>query len=780
LGICASTKPQLPPVIFQTIRCLNSEKMEMKDTNIELDEAAQQLFQQLGGIAEREDHRAPAGTNGLTKSLINEQKKQDIYRLLLIDCAHLLATYFKDADLIAKPDAERACFRQLAATLEQLAKIPIHDGGLLIRFRGFPSEPSTPERLDYEIFLGNHHITTASVQGMLKRQGAKAQHLPDQLLNTFGCFSDHSVNNLYLRIGRDTLGGISDLRTCLLILARFNRSAAQNHPITIPMDNQKLVLPIVYDNRGRPDANLTLVSGLNHLGQAKTTALVKKVDTWIRQKTAANPGYEYNGIYNTFFNLKQLRAKLKRPPLEMNNIKWLMVARDDEAISERKAQLAQWVVDTTKDSPQKVAKVLTSVYGDDFHRITSQHLGERLHLSSDLLDSIEAEKSQTALKDEVLGNIQSRLQTVKDHVFDDLQVESRDTAAETDAQRSVLFRVNKHLYKMISFFKRRSFTRKKMQAMVNKQIQFSQQELATLATDFKIDSERAQELIDTLKRCFNQQGEFKKRSFEESIPFFTQFERKIFEFLWHHLKDVVQPEDRIAFLNALQNLTARMNQPKRAFKILLEDFCEDPDRVNFSDGKALMLSNLVLRHYDKSLADFEITPEDIISDKSSLDENVVRYASWRIDKEQERFFRKIRTIHNHLFESLALGQTRQHQFTPDDMLGIERECFIFLALIGGPTAQSVIRSAVKDYGSPDSALYLSKHSDDHLLHIIQNLRLVIRSLGVIGNGDDLRILSAVKEKKAAFVENGKIKKYLPQSNILQDWLDEAHTNIMYQ
>jgi hypothetical protein len=752
----------------------------MKDSQIELDDAAQQLFQQLGGIAEREDHHAPAGSNGLTESLINEQKKQDIYRLLLIDCAHLLAAYFKDVDLIAKPDAEKACFRQLAATLKRLAQIPLHDGGLLIRFRGFPSEPGTLEKLDYEIFFGNHHITTASLNGMLKRQGPEAQHLPDQLLNAFSGFSDHSVNNLYLRLNRNTPGAINDLRTCLLVLSRFQQCVAQNQPVTIPLDNQKLVVPIILDNRGRPDANLTLVSGLNRLGEVKTTALIKKVDAWVRQKAAANPGYEYNGLYNTFFNLKQLRAKLRRPPLEMNNVKWLMVARDDDVISERKAQLAQWVLDTTKDSPQKVAKVLTSVYGNDFHRITSQHLGERLHLSSDLLDTIEADKSQTELKEEVLGNIQSRLQTVKDHVFDDIQVESRDPAAETANKSSVLLRVNKHLNKMISFFKLRSFTRKKMQAMVSRSIEFNPQELATLAKDFRIDSEKAQALIDTLKQCFNPQGEFKKRSFEQSIPVFIQYERKIFEFLWHHLKDVVQPEDRIAFLNALQHLTAKMNQPKRAFKILLEDFCDDPDGINFSDSKALMLSNLVLRHYDKSLADFEITPEDIIMDKSSLDENVVGYASWRIDKEQERFFRKIRTIHDHLFESLSLGKTRHHQFAPDDMLGIERECYIFLALIGGPTARSVIRSAVKDYSSPNSALYLSKHSEDHLLYIIQNLRLVIRSLGVIGNNDDLRIIDAVKQNKAALVENGKIKKYLPQPKILEDWLDEANTNIRYQ
>jgi hypothetical protein len=40
----------------------------MKDTQLELDDAAQQLFQQLGGIAERADHSAPSGTNGLSES----------------------------------------------------------------------------------------------------------------------------------------------------------------------------------------------------------------------------------------------------------------------------------------------------------------------------------------------------------------------------------------------------------------------------------------------------------------------------------------------------------------------------------------------------------------------------------------------------------------------------------------------------------------------------------------------------------------------------------------
>jgi hypothetical protein len=101
-----------------------------------------------------------------------------------------------------------------------------------------------------------------------------------------------------------------------------------------------------------------------------------------------------------------------------------------------------------------------------------------------------------------------------------------------------------------------------------------------------------------------------------------------------------QPEDRTAFLNALQTLTSKMNQPKRAFKILLEDFLKDPSDIQFSDAKALMLANLILHEYDKNLADIEITPEDILFNQRGLDKEVARYAAWRMDRDQEAFFRQ--------------------------------------------------------------------------------------------------------------------------------------------
>jgi hypothetical protein len=534
----------------------------MTAKNIELDKAAQQLFEEFGGIAERCKTTLSTAIDGLTESLIAEQKRQDTGRILLIDMTHLLASYFHDAGFPAKVEAERACFKQLASTLKKLAQMSAGDGSVLIRFRGFPSETGTPEKLDYEIHYGQQHLTTSVLPGLIKRQGARFAYLSDQLLHAFGEFSDYGISSLYLRLPTAVTQDLSNLRTSLNILAQFNQAHECQTPIVVSKAGDAPPLGVVLDHHRRPDANLTLLAGVNGLSSTKALELVEKIDRWMQRKDDSKSGYRFADLYNTVFQIKQLRERLTRPPIELNNVKWLMVSREDQAVSEKKAQLAQWVVNTSQGSAQKVAKVLTSVYGNDFDRINSKNLGERLHLSSALLSSIEKESTEKHLKEEVLGNIQSRLQTVKDEIFDDLCIATRADRTESDANSGVLKIFHKQLFKMISFFKLRSTTRKKMRAMVHQTMQFTPQEYETLARDFQIALPEAQKLVTLLKACFGQGGEFNKRAFQQTIPIFIQYEKKIFEFLWHHLKDSILPKDRIAFLNSLQALAAQMNQPK--------------------------------------------------------------------------------------------------------------------------------------------------------------------------------------------------------------------------
>lgn len=83
---------------------------------------------------------------------------------------------------------------------------------------------------------------------------------------------------------------------------------------------------------------------------------------------------------------------------------------------------------------------------------------------------------------------------------------------------------------------------------------------------------------------------------------------------------------------------------------------------------------------------------------------VVQYASWRIDKEREQFFTKEKTIHNKMMEALCLGETAEKHIPASVLLNLERERYIFLSMVACDTGKSILRSAVNEYGDPQSDL----------------------------------------------------------------------------
>jgi hypothetical protein len=312
-----------------------------------------------------------------------------------------------------------------------------------------------------------------------------------------------------------------------------------------------------------------------------------------------------------------------------------------------------------------------------------------------------------------------------------------------------------------------------MVGMVHGAVEFSQQNYDVLAKDFRITSDQAKTLIKILRGCFNEKGHFLKKKFIESIDHFKKVEQKVFAFLWYYMKDAILPEDRVAFLNSLQTLTAQMQLPKRAFKVLLEDLCSEPDKLQFSDNKAVMLANLIVHRSDKSLADYEITPEDIVLNQHNLDPMVVEYAAWRIDKESEQFFNKVQTVHNKLAEALTLGKTREKQIPAPVVLNLERELYIFLSMVPCETGKAILRSAVHEYGNPKSAVYHLKMSGDLIGGILQNLRVALRGVGTVGGMQDIAMLEAVKEHNEDFQRLKNDRLYRAQAKKVTEWADEA-------
>lgn len=751
-----------------TCQFTSSQVMAMDEKDIYLDDAAEQLFSQIDGLEEHKKGRSAAEM--MAESLVEEQKQQDVWRILLCEIVHHIAGYFQRLDLDARQSEERQTFEQLSETLTKLSQLPHDAGRILVRYRGRSGSQDIPERMDYEILFGNMVVDLDLVPTMIKRHGHLLSHLMGQLLDAFGIFSEHGINNLYLSLPKQDLGSFNRLRRCLHILSRLYQAHENQRDIVLGNGKQNVV-PMVTDEKGSISNNLTLVAGVNQLGAKTMRNLVTKVDAWMQKKEESNEGCEFTSVYNAIFGLQKISAQLTKPPVEINNLDWLMREKSEQQFTREKAKVAR-IIASVEASPEKVAKVIKSVYGDDYPKINSHHLEERLGLSSHLLEAIDNKPKSEDARQEVLDNLHKRLDTVRDDVFDNLYF-SRPEDENLGARGAILGAVHRQMFKMVSFFKGRSSTRKKMTSMVHGTIQFKTRDYEILSEDFGIGMDEARLLVEELSKCFNEKGRFIKGAFSEGLSRFTRYEKKIFEFLWRHLKDVVLPEDRTAFLNALQTLTTQMNQPKRAFKILLEDFLKDPEDIQFSDAKALMLANLILHEYDKTLADIEITPEDILFNQRGLDQEVARYAAWRMDREQETYFDKVRTIHQGLCEALEYGLTRKHRISAKDLLSLEREVYIFLSMIETTVGRSILRSAVNEYGSPESDLYFLKQSDRFMSHLLQNLRIAIRGLANIGSMESIPSLEAVKTREEVFQRLKKDKAHRDQSRLISEWVDEA-------
>jgi hypothetical protein len=196
-----------------------TQVMAMDEKEIHLDDAASQLFAQIEGIEEQKKGRSAAEM--MAESLAEEQKQQDVWRILLCEIVHHVAGYFQRMDLDARQGEDRQTFDQLSDTLAKLTQLPHQAGRILVRYRGLPRIRISPSGLDYEILFGNMVVDLDIVPTMIKRHGSLLSHLMGQLLDAFGIFSDRGINNLNLNLPKGDPESLNRLHRSLHILCRL-------------------------------------------------------------------------------------------------------------------------------------------------------------------------------------------------------------------------------------------------------------------------------------------------------------------------------------------------------------------------------------------------------------------------------------------------------------------------------------------------------------------------------------------------------------------------------
>ena len=715
----------------------------MTSKDIQLDNSAEELYAQLGGVEFRKLKKLDySGSDRLAAGLDEEQRQYDALRSLLAGLAYHISVCLTAPSASGKEKPEKFTFAQLEKIIGTLSRNSRIGNTALIRYRGAYGGHQTDDRADYEILYGDITLDADVARTIGQFQGKDRSQFMQQLQKAFESFWNLSINNFLLKIPKGK-GELKRLWISLQIAARYFDAVKKKSPITIKMGGKPTSVSLVCNETKHPDLNLTLLAVLNGIQSHKMQAMVQKMDAWMRSSDAAAKMYQFLSIYDAIINAKRFRTQMNPCPIEVNNTKWLMVDNEQTQVSDGMANVARLVMDNSGGPTPETARVLKSVYGEDYENIDSQQIAQRLQLTSGLLNTIEQKSEVDEIETEVLDNVGKRLDKVSDDVYENMHVEGNEIRALAPNKEAFVAKVHTKVQKMISFQKKRLVTKKKMTQMVHQVIDFERQDYETIAREFKVLEKEAVELIQILKSCFDRQGNFSKSAFGRIIPELERYERNIFDFLWHNLKESLHQKDRAAFLDSLQLLVDRLKQPKNSISVLLEDLYQNPSVIRFADRKAFMLGSRLVRKYSQEIVSYQITPEDVLLVEKGIDRKVTAYAAWKIDRNHDRFFEKIRTIHQRLLEALEAKKDQKLLIGIQELLALEREAYIFLALVGSNTGRSVLLSALKEYGYPDSDIYQLNNSKRHMADLLQLLKVVIRGFGRVGDNSETRLVEHI-------------------------------------
>jgi hypothetical protein len=729
----------------------------MEKKEIQLDQEAEKIFQQIQGIANSSQLESYSDVADLLAACLREEEERlDEWRILLIELIHALATYFVDVHFLEGIRKRKDSFPELIGIMNKLGRLPGNDGRILVRYRGYMSAGKSSPQTDYVVSFANVVVDTEIAQNVFSRKGLTMSHLTGRIARAFEIFSDEGVNTLLVRIPGEAQIEKDRLKWCLEVLSRFKKAVTRHRSLQIDMLGKPATIIPILDEKNQPDPNLTLISVVNRLKPEAVQSLVKKVDSWIRSSQTEQTYERYAGIYNAIFTIPAIEKKLVQPPAEMNNLKWLMVDPGKENISRAKAVITRHVIENIPGSHEQKSLALKGVYGRDYDTISSAQFGARLEAISGLLESMEKTLADKEAEKELLENVHHRMEELPENVFDDITIEDDRLRVNHEDQETILERIHSKLKEMVFFYKKRATARKKMKSMMQNPMDFNSDEIETIAKDFGVSEDNAKGILELLKSCFDKEIRFHRATFEKHIAKFAQYEKSVFDILWYYLKEIPNRKDRVGFLNALQALIGEMKEPENAIRVLLEDFVRQPEKIFYPDRNIFMLGNILVRKYNKELNfDIELTPEEVLDVHEGLNIGAAKYAVQIIEEQKDKFLTKIRTIHKQALTSIKFSDGGEDQIPLKFLISLEREAFIFFSLVQGETGRSILRSALREYGDPRSEVYAVAKDAQMSAITLPHLKVIIRAAGRLSDKELISTLDQIQGSKEEFLQLGK-------------------------
>jgi hypothetical protein len=715
-----------------------------EEDDFKLDQSAQALYNQLAGIDDTFRVEESGTSSSSLIDLLNQQTKLlDQYRILLSDAVCNFAALVKSS---STPTASREIIpiiQSFIANLRRIAQFPEFEHRIYCRLRGqqYTSDQSGSETYDYELSFNNILLDCQMAQIIEERVPQGKGHY-QRLMDAFRSLSAMNIFNFTIDTGVGSEEDFHRLETALRFLSKFYENPSREGFV-------------VLDEYGQSSINLTLLAAMNNVKPVALQNLVDKVKPLILGPAPDKGLARFTTVYDAIFASLDRRKDLKKIPMEINNAQLLMAnlhANPDRATVV--VQISRLVLAKYGSSPRMASEVINSINSAGYVNIRPEVMGSRLTKASDFLDLAEKTDNREDMQSEALRNIEEGLDHLPDEMYDNMSVKGSEASTINNEGQETKFLLHEKILDFLSFFIRRSSIKKKVQDIANKNVWFDDDDYAVIAKNFKITKDDAVNLIGLLRDCFDFNGNFRRSFFEKNIPGFVRCGSKVFEFLWHYLKELPLRNDRVAFLNALQSLVAQFDQPAVALEILLSDiFDRSAKYVKFSDRNAFILATALLcsgKYPGRS--HIELTPEDVLQAKEDLNPDTISSVQKLFEKYHENIIHKFKLITELLLKSSAKENFAENEMQPRFLLYLIRELVIFFSLIGGKSAHAIIRGVVLEFGDPLSAYYKEMKNKENLRHSLQLLQIAARSLRRFADPQDMNLLGEIVSNEDAFVK----------------------------
>ena len=715
-----------------------------------LDESAQRLYQQLEGIddSQRADLSLRLESE-LMQFLKQEEKQRDQYRILLAHAACLFV------DILAETrnsDFEKENIPKVRTFINVLRKIAVfsgRDSKISCRFRGQYTiratdlpDTANPEAYDYELAIGEILLDYLVAEKVEERTPGQAKTLRAALLQAFSTLSGMRIFNFAIEIKAEAEAEDSrQYEKALRSLVRFYKE--EDHADEF----------FVRDEYGQPSINLTLLAATNNVRPNSLQKLVELIKPQLLGPEPAPELKHFTTVYDVIIATKKFRRQLQKTAIEVNNVHLLMqnsrvnVKRTAEAV-----QISRLVLAKHGDDPQKVSELISSISQDSYRNIQSKAMGKRLSRATEFLELAEESANKEDLQNKALHNIEEGLRNIPDEVYDELSIEGNRISAIDDQGETTSWSLHQKIFELVSYFKQRTLTRRKVQAIRVQRVEFDNVDFSVIARNCKVSVQEAEHLVGLLKECFSDLGRFKRSSFEKNIPDFLKYEENVFEFLWYYMKELELKEDRVAFLNSIQILVGQLKKPEKALNILLADIFSPSSLGRFSDRNGLMLAIILLRTYNKeSTNHIELTPEEVLGIQKGLNQEMVRASLEFFRQNQEQVVLKVKRL-TELLLQISIKKVHQEEQMQIRFLISLMRVVVFCALIGGRISQSTVTGVVREFGNPRSQFYQKADDKLHISRGLKLLQVAARGMKRFNDPHAMELLKNISHREREFIE----------------------------